>query len=177
MVIPEQAEFGRIYLDPVWALSHRELEYDHEEFNNPSDTLEWRGLGFTQTRFTGDLYDMRRSEPSWMQQIREQIPMRHWSWSLYRMRSGDVLPEHSDTYSKFRNIYDVSDTNTIRRYVLFMEPWQSGHYFEIDGTPITGWQAGDGVYWHGSTPHLAANLGRTHRYTLQITGVISRENV
>jgi hypothetical protein len=55
--------------------------------------------------------------------------------------------------------------------VIFLEDWQSGHYFEIDGTPITAWSAGDVITWRYDVPHVAANVGMTDRYTLQITGV------
>jgi hypothetical protein len=41
---------------------------------------------------------------------------------------------------------------------------------EIDGNPITKWSAGDWVGWNYDTQHLAANIGMTDRYTMQITG-------
>ena len=53
------------------------------------------------------------------------------------MTPGTVLPEHSDTYARFREIYDVPDDAVIRRYVIFLENWQSGHYIEIDDAPVT----------------------------------------
>lgn len=158
-------------VDPWWNLDHRSLPYIHEPFNNPRDVDLWRKLGFTQQRFTGDMYDMRFSEPHWIPRFRDAFPMRHFSWSMYRMRPGDVMPLHSDTYQRFCEIYSIADYNEIQRVVVFVEPWQSGHYFEIDDAIITGWQAGTWVKWQGDTPHLAANLGSTMRYTLQLTGV------
>jgi len=163
---------GLIKIDPVWGLSHRDLHYTHEEFNNPQDLESWRSLGFTQERFTGNMYDMRFEEPDWIQKIQQILPMENFCWSVYQMRPGDVLPEHSDTYQRFCKLYSIKDVQTIRRYVVFLEDWQSGHYFEIDNVPITGWQAGTAVHWQGCTPHLAANLGRTMRYTLQLTGIM-----
>lgn len=161
-------------MEPVWAHAHRLLDYRNEPFNNSQDLQRWQQLGYTQTRFTGDLYDMRQAEPPWMAAVREQLPMKHFSWSVYRMMPGTVLPNHSDTYAKFREIYSIRDSDSIRRYVIFMEPWQSGHYLEVDGTPVVSWQAGDGVYWHDDVPHVAANMGHTPRYTLQITGIGNR---
>lgn len=87
------------------------------------------------------------------------------------MRPGDVMPEHRDTYRRFCDLYRVTDPESVQRYVVFLEPWQSGHYFEISNSPILSWQIGDWISWNGSVPHLAANLGRTDRYTLQITGL------
>ena len=54
--------------------------------------------------------------------------------------------------------------------MVFLEDWRSGHIMEVDDQQLTGWKAGDWVGWRYDTPHLAANLGTTDRYTLQITG-------
>ena len=165
------AKWGRLRIEPTWGLVHRELSYHNEPFNDPISEIEWRGLGYTQRRFTGDMYDMRRDEPGMISIFRELFPWRHFSWSFYRMRPGDVLPEHRDTYARFREIYQVAPGSVIKRAVFFLEDWHSVHYLEIDGEPITKWSAGDGVFWHDDTPHLAANVGKTNRYTLQITGL------
>jgi len=162
----------QIWIRDWWGEQHRELEFINEPFNNSKDVDHWRSLGYTQSRFTGDMYDMRFSEPGWIDQFRTILPVKYFSWSVYRMRPGDILPNHSDTYTKFRSLHDIQDISTIRRYVIFLEDWASGHYFEIDGTPVVKWTRGTAVYWHGDTPHLAANIGMTPRYTLQITGVV-----
>jgi hypothetical protein len=54
---------------------------------------------------------------------------------------------------------------------VFLEDWQPGHIFEIDGHPLTKYKSGTMVIWQYKTPHMAANLGLTNRYTLQITGI------
>lgn len=151
--------------------THRDLEYVNETFNDAASLELWRSLGYTQTRFTGDMYDMRHPEPDWIDAFRKHFPLQYFSWSVYRMRPGSVLPNHADTYSRFVKIYDIADPTAIHRTVIFLENWQSGHYFEIDGTPVIGWQAGDTVTWRYDVPHIAANIGMTDRYTLQITGV------
>jgi hypothetical protein len=164
--------YKRIWISPTWDRSYRDLAYHHEPFNNRQDVETWQQLGFTQHRFTGDMYDMRQPEPDIVAAVRSRLPLKHFCWSFYRMRPGDVLPAHSDTYQAFRRLYDLAPQARIRRYVIFLEDWQSGHYFEIDGVPVTQWVAGDAVLWHDGVVHAAANLGSTHRYTLQITGVI-----
>ena len=171
MVIQENPDrWSRGHVDPWWS-THRDLEYINEPFND-ADSLElWRSLGYTQTRFTGDMYDMRYPEPNWIDTFRTHFSWQHFSWSVYRMRPGSVLPNHADTYARFVRIYDIKDPTTIHRAVVFLEDWQSGHYFEIDGTAMTGWQAGDTITWRHDVPHLAANVGMTNRYTLQITGI------
>jgi len=161
------------WIDPWWQQKHRDLSYIHEPFNNSQDLEVWRALGFTQARFTGDMYDMRHPEPQWIDPFRQNFDMQHFSWSVYRMRPGDCIPEHGDTYQKFCEIHGVADINKIQRVVVFLEDWQSGHYFEIDRTPVANWSAGDWVSWLGNTPHLAANMGSQDRYTLQLTGLVN----
>lgn len=158
-------------VSPCWT-GHRELAFENEPFNDDVMVARWRELGYTQSRFTGDMYDMRRPEPSWMSGLRRQFAWEHFSWSVYRMGPGTVLPAHRDTYARFREVYGITDPDSIWRAVVFMEPWQSGHYFEIDGEPLTRWIPGTTVVWRNDVEHLAANVGATDRYTLQITGVI-----
>jgi hypothetical protein len=53
-----------------------------------------------------------------------------------------------------------------------MEDWASGHYLEMNGQPFTGWRAGDWVSWRDDFLYLAANIGQTDKYTLQLTGTV-----
>ena len=158
------------HMDPYWNGEYKDLMYINEPFNDPVSLKEWRNLGFTQTKFTGDLYDMRQTEPKWMVSVQEALPWKYFSWSVYRMNPGSTLPMHGDTYARFRELYAWD--GDIHRAVIYMEDWQSGHISEIEDTVITDWRAGDYVVWKNDTQHLAANVGKTARYTLQITGVI-----
>jgi hypothetical protein len=54
-----------------------------------------------------------------------------------------------------------------------LEDWQLGHYLDCNGKAFVHWQAGDVVEWTFDTPHSAANIGMTDRYTLQVTGWIA----
>ena len=160
------------HVDPWWDLQHRDLAYINEPFNDVSSLSEWRRLGFSQSRFTGDMYDMRNSEPVWVDSFRSIFPFERFSWSFYRMAPGCVLPAHRDTYDRFRLIHGLETTHSVVRTIVFLEDWDSGHYLEMNGTPFTKWQAGDWVSWHDDFLHLAANMGRTDRYTLQLTGTV-----
>tara|TARA_R110001599_G_scaffold70898_1_gene198227 strand:+ start:271 stop:786 length:516 start_codon:yes stop_codon:yes gene_type:complete len=170
MGIPEQSNWSRGHTDPVWKDQYKDLMYINEPFNDPVSLQEWRDLGYTQTKFTGDMYDMRQKEPVWMDAIRKVLPWKHFSWSIYRMNPGNCLPEHGDTYARFRQLYNHN--GDIHRAIFYMEDWQSGHISEIEKQPLINWHAGDYIIWKNDTLHLAANVGKTPRYTLQITGVI-----
>lgn len=172
MVTPaNDNHWHRQFIQPWWTDEHRFLPYINEPFNDDQALAEWRALGYTQTRFTGDMYDMRNAEPQWITQFRHTFKWQNFGWSCYRMGPGTALPNHSDTYERFRTIHGIQDIETIYRAIVMLEDWQSGHYLEVAGTPVISWQQGDCVVWRGSTPHLAANTGKTDRYTLQITGI------
>ena len=168
--LPPNKSYGFSKIKTVWH-QYKNLNYINEPFNDADSLTHWYNLGFRQSKFTGDMYDMRQPEPIWMPSIKEQFNWNHFSWALYKMSPGCTLPVHSDTYVKFREIYSISNPLNIYRAIVFLENWQSGHYFEIDCKPYLNWQAGDCVWWQYDVPHIAANIGETDRYTLQITGV------
>ena len=171
MEIPVHSNsWARGHVDPWWKLEDLNLPYRNEPFNDADALAEWKNLGYTQTKFTGDLYDMRSIEPAWIAPFRQLFPLNNFSWSLYRMGPGTVLPEHGDTYSTFKKIYNVPQNTTIIRAIVFLKDWERGHYCEMNGTPVLNWRAGDWICWSDQFLHTAANIGKTDRYTLQITG-------
>jgi len=116
---------------------------------------------------------MRSPQPTWNDQIIRHFEDLGWqdvSTSYYKMTTGTILPTHSDTYKGYKKVFNINDASKIKRALVFLEDWQSGHYLEVDGKPILEWQRGDYVVWDHNTPHMAANIGTAPRYTLQITG-------
>jgi hypothetical protein len=91
--------------------------------------------------------------------------------SVLKMEPGKILPYHSDAYEFYRQTHKISNINDIRRVIVFLQDWQPGHVSEINGQPNVNWTAGNWIKWIGNTPHLAANIGHTSRYTLQLTGM------
>jgi len=172
METQENNTWAQGHIDHWWGSLHRDLPYVNEPFNDEESLAEWQALGYTQTRFTGDMYDMRQTEVPWLTRFNKYFQIQHLSWSVYRMRPGCTLPEHADTYSRFRQLHNLSDSAVIVRSIVFLEDWQSGHYLELNKKPFTQWRAGDWVTWSGDFLHLAANVGKTDRYTLQLTGLV-----
>jgi hypothetical protein len=83
------------------------------------------------------------------------------------------LPVHGDLYVKYIQLHNLQgQEHRIRRAIVFLEDWKSGHYFEGFGTALTNWSAGTTIEWTYNTPHMAANIGLEPRYTLQITGYV-----
>jgi hypothetical protein len=118
--------------------------------------------------------DMRGRQPTWNQQFIAHFESLGWKdigTSYYRMSTGTCLPTHGDLYLKYIDLFDlVGCEHNIRRAIVFLEDWKSGHYFEAMDHAHVGWVAGTVVEWAYDTPHMAANLGLEDRYTLQITG-------
>jgi hypothetical protein len=100
----------------------------------------------------------------------------HFRWlknkhpTIHKISPGEIVPLHTDRYKYYNQKYDIVDDNDIFRLVIFMEDWKSGHYLEVENNGFTNWKAGDWVGWDMTASHLAANIGSTDRYTLQITG-------
>lgn len=163
----------KYHIEQFWDTEYQRLEYENEPFNDPAAVAAWTAQGFAN-RFTGDMCDMRRAQPSWNRQFVDLFAARGWrniGTSYYRMLPGTCLPTHSDLYVKYVKLFGLEgNEHTIRRAVVFLEPWQSGHYFEASGQPVVNWMAGDCVEWCYDTPHMAANMGTVPRYTLQVTG-------
>jgi hypothetical protein len=156
-------------IEPFWNLNHRYLTYQREPFNCHDDVSLWRSQGFSQTHFTGLLYDMKSVMPPWTEQFLSIFKGINQGLSFYKMETCNILPYHQDTYNYYKKIFDITDNSSIWRATIFLEDWKPGHVFEIEGNPITKWQAGEYVLWQYDSPHMAANLGVEPRYTAQIT--------
>jgi hypothetical protein len=166
-------EYSRYHTGAVWDEEYRDLEYIQEPFNDLAQLATWQAQGYQNVQ-TGYMCDMRSPQPVWNPYIVKFFEQRGWKdigTSYYRMGPGVILPTHRDLYSRYVDIYKLQDQeHNIRRAIVFLEAWKSGHYLEVCGEPITGWTAGDIVEWSYDAPHLAANMGTEYRYTLQITG-------
>jgi len=162
-------------LHKFWDDEFKHLTYINEEFNDPDNLKLWTEAGYPD-RFTGDLCDMRRAQPSWNYRFVEMFEGKGWKdigTSYYRMSTGTVLPTHGDLYKTYVRLFNLQGSeHTIRRAIIFLEDWQPGHYAELMDKPFVEWRAGATLEWIYDTPHMAANLGFAPRYTLQITGHI-----
>ena len=172
----QKLQIRQYQLHPFWDNSYVDLEYVNEEFNDALQLMVWRGQGYAN-RFTGDMCDLRYPQPEWNKRFIEIFQGQGWKdigTSYYRMTTGTVLPSHQDRYVKYISLFGLQGReHNIRRAIVFLEDWQPGHYAEYEDRPFVDWRAGSVIEWTYDTPHMAANLGPTPRYTLQITGHVS----
>jgi len=158
-----------------WDDEYKDLGYINESFNDTFLSEKWLEAGYPD-KFTGDMCDMRSPQPTWNQRFIDIFAAQGWKdigTSYYRMNTGTVLPTHGDLYLRYIDLYNLQGQETkIRRAVIFLNDWEPGHYSEIMDEPFVNWPAGSTLEWSYDTPHMAANMGLTPRYTLQITGHI-----
>ena len=152
-------------------LDYKNLDYINKPFNNQKTIEKWKSLWHNYEKYTGLMRDQSQQLPDWCFNVLEQIPLQNSLITLYCMTPGTIMPEHSDAFVKYREILSLKETDNVGRAVIFLEDWKSGHYFEIDETPIVDWKKGEYVLWKNDTPHMAANLGKENRYTMQVTGI------
>ena len=161
------------HIPKFWDNSFEHLNYVNEAFNDHENLQRWQQLGYAE-KFTGDMCDMRSPQPVWNQlfvKIFEEMGWQDVGTSYYRMGPGTILPTHSDLYVRYVDLFDLEgQESSIRRAIVFLRDWEPGHYAEYNDHPFTQWHAGDVMEWRYDTLHMAANMGTTPRYTLQVTG-------
>lgn len=163
----------KYHIDRFWDDEFKTLDYIQEPFNDPASVSLWLEQGY-HTKICGDLCDMRHRLPTWANKFVKIYEHQGWKdvgLAFYRMPTGTVMPVHSDLYKRYIEVFNLQGKeNSIRRALVLLENWESGHYLEVAGKPYVNWHAGDTVEWVYDTPHMAANIGLADRYTLQITG-------
>jgi len=166
----------KFHLHPFWDNSYKTLDYINEPFNDTALVQQWQAQGYAN-QFTGNMCDMRSAQPSWNQRFIDIFAGQGWKdigTSYYMMTTGTVLPTHQDRYLKYVSLFSLQGhEHAIRRAIVFLEDWQPGHYAEYEDKSFVNWRAGDVVEWAYDASHMAANLGVSPRYTLQITGHIN----
>ena len=159
-------------IEPKWG-EYKNLPYTNKPFNDNVTMTQWVHRGHRYDKYTGDIIDYK-DLPDWVIPIAKSTGMSDLGASLYRMKPGCILPQHQDTYTLYKKFNNITHRR-IRRIVVFLEDWQSGHILEVNNNLISNWKAGDWVGWNYDCPHLAANIGSTDRYTMQITGTYNED--
>jgi hypothetical protein len=152
-------------------ISFEFLQFKERPFQDEKTIEYWKRNGHIYEKYSGSTIEKNQGHPNWVNQIEEKFNLKNKTSCVYCMTPGTIMPEHRDFYKKYKSLYNLSNANDIVRIVIFLEDWKSGHYFEIDDNPIVNWKHGDYIMWKNDTPHMAANIGRENRYTLQITGI------
>jgi hypothetical protein len=95
-----------------------------------------------------------------------------YSVGIMKQPPGQTLPVHDDTFYMFAKLNKIDPRECVR-VNIFLEDWQSGHYFEINENSVLHWSKGDAILIKCNEPHLSGNMGMTTKYTMQVTGVLN----
>ena len=87
-----------------------------------------------------------------------------------RAYTGYCIPPHRDHFEIYKKKF-LHRTEEIKRRLVFLEDWKSGHYFQVNQEVFVKWQQGDWIEFGHNDTHFGGNIGPDVRYTLQITGV------
>lgn len=94
-------------------------------------------------------------------------------YAFAKYKPGLILPWHKDNYPTYARNKNA-EVKDIVRIMIFMHDPAPGHQLWIEDKFCTG-PAGSWFAWQGSTKHMAANLGESDRYVIQITGQVSKK--
>ena len=158
----------RGHVTPVWNDDYKNYTYVRQPLTK-KELTEWRQQGYTHDSFTGMVYNSRNPMPDWAQYVSDEIGLQNCGYVIYKMQTDDIMPVHVDHFRRYCEVFNV-ERKQVWRAIVFLEDWQSGHYFEIDSTAVCNYKKGDYVLWRADVPHAASNIGINDRYTLQITG-------
>lgn len=170
MVILDQLEYTELQFDAVWDKQYRRLPYRRQPYGDSKQLTFWQSIGFTHTNYTGEMCSDQSLVFDWAHNIGQLLGWKDIGYTFYKMNPGDILPPHRDHFSKYKSLFNITDSNNVMRCLVFLENKKPGHMFEVEGLNIGDWNSGDAVAWRGTVQHCALNAGYEPRYTLQITG-------
>ena len=106
--------------------------------------------------------------PQWVHDLRKQVPQDFTNSvvSVIKINPGQTIPYHMDKHYLLQKKFGTGKT---WRYLIMLEDWKRGHYFEIEDEPVVNWQAGNWVKIPQSIWHLAGKMGTEPYYSAQIT--------
>ena len=163
-----------MHIPILWDQSeHRYLNYNVEYWRDHEVNQHkiWIDSGHKSDVLTFNVFRFKDGLPSWCNYLDSFFTdLEHVSFSMHECLPGRYIPNHYDHYNYFTKAYNCH-INDIKRYIVFLEPWQQGHFFTLKDKVYSNWSAGDVVSWSGQELHGLANLGTVNRYTLQVTGI------
>ena len=147
------------------------FDYVKQPLTKSSELDTWRSQGYYHKSFLGSMYSSKNPMPDWVDDVSEALEMEKCGLVFYRMDQLDIMPPHIDHFETYCKVFNV-ERDLVYRAIVFLQPWEPGHYFEYNGTGLVNWLKGEYVMYSTDTPHAASNIGTTPRYTLQVTGIL-----
>ena len=121
------------------------------------------------TKENSSIWQMFDEEcPQWIHDLSKMVPQDfdHSVVSVINIPPGQTIPLHVDKHYILQKQYGEGNT---WRYLIMLEDWKSGHYFEYNNQPLVNWKAGDYIKIPRDQWHLAGNMGIHPFYSAQVT--------
>ncbi len=110
-----------------------------------------------------------RTVPDVFEKVKNYFLLKDLVCDLSKYTPGMLLPWHWDTYPTYSKNMNIDNIENIVRIIVFLHDSQPGHQLWIEDKFCHG-PAGSWFSWTGTTKHMAANLGESDRYVIQLTG-------
>ena len=120
------------------------------------------------TKHNSSIWQMFETSPQWVHDLAKKIPhdFDHHVVSVINICPGQTIPHHVDKHFKLKEEFGEGESH---RYLIFLEDWKRGHYFEVHDQPFVKWRRGDWVKFGIDDWHLAGNMGDEPFYSAQVT--------
>ena len=120
------------------------------------------------TENNSSIWQMFETSPQWVHDLAKKIPQDfdHHVVSVINIPPGQTIPHHVDKHYKLKQEHGEGESY---RYLIFLEDWKRGHYYEVHDQPFVKWRRGDWVKFGVDDWHLAGNMGDEPFYSAQIT--------
>jgi len=120
------------------------------------------------TEHNSSIWQMFEESPNWVHNLATKLPQDfdHHVVSTIKIDPGQTIPHHVDKHFKLKQEHGDGISH---RYLIFLEDWKRGHYYEVHDQPFTKWRKGDWVKFGIDDWHLAGNMGDEPFYSAQVT--------
>ena len=120
------------------------------------------------TEHNSSIWQMFEESPQWVHDLADKIPQGfdYHVVSTIKIPPGQTIPHHVDKHFKLKQQHGEGDGY---RYLVFLDDWKRGHYYEIHDQPFTKWRKGDYVKFGSDDWHIAGNMGDEPFYSAQVT--------
>jgi hypothetical protein len=157
------------HIKPIWDDSYHFFPYMKEIIKQPLIQQNWLDAGHLAENLMIETYSQPNLMPKWIQKLYQYWPnYKNFGLSFHKFAPGRYLPDHRDTYSKYREKYQV-DIIQVIRILIYLEDWQPGQINTIENSIMHNWKAGDWISWSGDSLHSVVNFGMQTRYALAVT--------
>jgi len=104
-------------------------------------------------------------------EVKKYFDLKDLVCDLSKYTPGMILPWHSDTFPTYSKNMGITNLDDIVRIIIFLHQDEPGHQLWIEDKLCRG-NAGTWFAWTGNQKHMAANIGESDRYVIQLTGHI-----